>query len=547
VTREAGLNFVYDNDASPARRLIETTGGGCAFLDFDNDGLLDIFVVQGGPAPGSASRPRPTSALFRNTGSGKFVDFTRAARLDVDTGYGQGVAAADYDNDGWQDLLVTSYGELHLFHNKQGRFHEVTGAAGLMQKRQTQWFTSAAWGDYDADGLLDLAVCVYADWTPENNRNCTDNDDRPIYCVPTMYSEVTSLLYHNEGSGRFRDVSRSSGLASERGRALGALWTDFDGDGRQDLFLANDMSPNLLMHNRGKGKFVNVGYRACVALGPEGRPLSGMGVAAADFRSVSKEDLFVVNFSQQPRSYFRNDGGGCFSWGSHNAGLGNSEQPFLAFGVESLDYDRDGLPDLVVGNGHINDVLGDGIDGVSFRERQQLLRNLGDGRFEEDRRLAGDLEIPRVTRGLAVGDYDGDGRSDVMVVGPKSPLQLFRNQTCPSRHWVGFRTEGVKSNRDGIGSVVRVSFNGSTRQKVVRSGSSYCSRSDLRLVFGLGDSVSSVDVEVLWPSGVRTKSSALQPDRYYLVRENGQVSREPRVATHGQTQSEPRVWEKEKR
>jgi enediyne biosynthesis protein E4 len=555
VTRAAGLAFTYDNDFSPAHRFVETTGGGCAFFDYDNDGLLDIFAIQGGPAPGSPARPRPRNALYHNEGSGRFVDVTDGAGLDVDTGYGQGVSVADFDNDGWLDLLVTSYGALHLFRNEAAdsgskatrggrtagsgrRFREVTREAGLLESGDPHWNTSAAWGDYDGDGFLDLAVCRYSSWFPDIERPCFDDVQRPIYCAPTQYSGDQSVLYRNvaasngratpRGNRRFVDVSRGSGFSVATGRALGALWLDYDADGRLDLFLAHDMSSNTLMRNLGAGKFANVAAQAGVAVGPVGQPLSGMGVAAGDFRGAGCEDLFIVNFSRQPRSYYINEGAGIFSWGSDRAGVGDSNQPFLAFGVEALDYDRDGALDLVVGNGHINEVLEEARDGVTYRQRQQLLRNRGDGRFEDDVASAGDLGVPRVTRGLATGDFDNDGRVDVLVSGPRSPLQLFRNETAPERHWIGLKLEGglatrasKSSNREGIGAVARVDSAGRRQTRVVRSGSSYCSHSDTRVVFGLGGHGAAVPVQVRWPSGIVRDYRALQPDRYYLLREDG--------------------------
>lgn len=531
VTEAAGISFTYDNDASPAHRFVETTGGGCAFFDFDNDGLLDIFAVQGGPAPGSAAKARPTCVLYRNLGNGRFQDVTRQAGLDVDMGYGQGVAVADYDNDGWQDLLVTSYGALHLFHNDHGHFREVTKEAGLQESGDPHWYTSAAWADYDGDGYLDLAVCRYTSWFVDMDHPCFDGQGRRMYCVPTQYAEDESVLFHNEAGKRFVNVSKKAGFKATSGRALGALWMDLDGDGKPDLFLAHDLAANTFMHNLGGGRFVNVAAQAGVAVGPEGQPLSGMGVAAADFRGKGREDLFVVNFSRQPRSYYLNNGKGVFEWGGPWAGVGESTQPFLAFPAESLDYDRDGHPDLVIGNGHINEILEEPQEGVSYRERQQLLHNLGDGRFEEDRSAAGDLDIPTVTRGLAVGDYDNDGAPDVLLVGPRQPLKLFRNEIHPERHWIGFRLEGTKSNRDGVGAQVWVGDSGKLQLRVVRSGSSYCSHSDIRPLFGLGDVAADVKVEVVWPTGKRRNYGSLRPDGYYLLREDGVVQPDTRNAT----------------
>ena len=534
VTREAGLAFTYDNDARGAHRFIESTGGGCAFVDTNNDGLLDIVAVQGGPAPGSAPRARPRHALYVNRGNGTFVDGVPAAGLGIDTGYAQGVSAADYDGDGWTDILITSYGGTHLFRNRRGSFHDVTTAAGLRLPGEPHWATSAAWADYDRDGHLDLFVCHYASWFPDVERPCVDSARRPMYCAPTAYPGDVSVLYRSRGDGTFENSTARAGLAELEGKALGAAWLDFDQDGWQDLFIANDMTPNRLLRNDRTGRFRDVAPAAGVANGPTGQPLSGMGVSAADFDGDAREDLIVVNFSRQPRSYFLNLGDGNFNWGSEWAGLGGADQPFLAFGVDHLDYDLDGDPDLVAGNGHLNQAVERVPGGVTYRQRQQLFRNLGDGRFVDDRQAAGDLSRERITRGLAVGDYDNDGRADVVVSGPGSPLELYRNVSASRAKWIGFRLEGKGRNTEAIGARVCVRAGGRAQWQVVRSGSSYCSRSDTRLLFGLGahDRVDAVEVE--WPRGRRQRVSDLIAGRYYLLREAGACVPDPRVYRGGE-------------
>jgi enediyne biosynthesis protein E4 len=533
VTRAAGLSFRYDNDASPEHRYVETTGGGCAFLDYDNDGLLDLFAVQGGPAPTDVpgvDRPRPHSVLYRGLGGGRFEDVTERAGLAVDMGYGQGVSAADYDNDGWTDLLTTAYGGVHLFHNDGGRFREVTRKAGLLERGGPHWATSAAWADYDRDGFLDLFICHYVSWFADNERPCVDHDERRMYCSPNSYAPDRSALYRGRGDGTFEDASERSGLAKHQGRALGAVWLDANGDGWQDLFVANDLSPNWLLHNLRNGKLREIGDAVGVANGPTGLPLSGMGVAAADYNRDGREDLFIANFSKQPRSLFFNGGDTGFSWASSWAGIGDPGQPLLAFGAEALDYDLDGHPDLVVGNGHINRVEKDRRGRPSAAQRQQLLRNLGGGRFAEDRPASGDLERPRVTRGLAVGDFDNDGRPDCLTSGPGEPLALFRNQAATGRHWIGFRLEGTRSNRDALGAKVTLRGAPVSQVQTVRSGSSYCSRSDSRLLFGLGAAVTAAEVEVTWPDGKRESLGRLAADRYYLAVEGSGCKPDPRCA-----------------
>jgi hypothetical protein len=530
ATARAGLAFQYDNDAAGAYRFIETTGGGCGFLDYDNDGHLDLFAVQGGPAPGSAAaRPRPLCALYRNRGDGTFQNVTRLAGLEVDLGYAQGVSAADYDNDGWRDLLISTYGGVRLFRNLKGRFTDVTRRLGLAQPGEPHWATSTAWADYDRDGWLDLFVCHYASWFPDVEEPCFETSGERMYCSPQQYPGDVSVLYRNEGPRGFRDVTASAGLGRLEGKALGAVWTDYDGDGRPDLFVANDMLPNWLLRNRGDGTFAERAARAGVATGPDGLPLSGMGVAPADFNGDGHEDLFVTNFSLQPRSYFLNSADGYYRWGAGTGVVGDARQPFLAFPVEQLDYDLDGDPDLVIGNGHLNPGVDRRREGVTYRQRQQLLRNRGDGHFEEDRGAAGDLDRPRVTRGLAVGDYDNDGRPDCLISGLHDPLALFRNSLRSGARWIGFRVEGTISCRDGLGARVTVHTPGRSQVRTARSGSSYCSASDVRLLFGLGTSASA-DVEIRWPSGRRHTFPAESAGRYYLLREDGTCRPDPRHA-----------------
>lgn len=530
VSARAGLAFTYDNDASPERRFVETTGGGCAFLDINNDGSLDIFAVQGGPAPGSPPRPRPRNALYLNQGDGTFRDVTAATGLGVDTGYGQGVAAADYDNDGWTDLLVTSYGGLHLFRNRQGRFERVTRQAGLRRRGKPVWPTSAAWGDFNRDGFLDLFVCHYLSWSPDTEQPWFNRLGRRGYCVPLRYPSAVSALYRNNGNGTFTDVTIRSRLAEHSGRALGAVWTDFDGDDWPDLFVANDLAPNWLLRNLQDGTFEDHARVAGVESRPSGDPLAGMGVACADYNSDGWEDLVVTNFSGQPRSYYLTQGHGTFAWATEWAALGESGQPFLAFGVEQFDFDLDGDRDLVIGNGHLDPAVDELGVGVTYRERQQLFRNRGDGSFEEDRRAAGDLQRPRVTRGLAVGDYDNDGRPDCLISGPGTPVTLFRNQGTVERSWVGLRLEGRPSNRGGVGARVELWAGGRKQVQVVRSGSSYCSRSDPRLLFGLGSARRVDRVEVSWPNGARRRYGPLAAKRYYLLPESGDGIPDPQLA-----------------
>jgi len=520
VTRSAGLHFRYDNDATPARRFIETTGGGVAFLDYDGDGNLDIFAVQGGPASEKRPPNAPRCALYRNRGDGTYEDVTAEAGLASDMGYGQGVAVADFNNDSWQDLLVTKYGGVHLWQNDHGHFKDITAQAGLVQKDDAHWASSAVWLDYDRDGWLDLLVCHYASWFPDVDQPCYDDNERPMYCVPSRYPGDVSVLYHNDHNGTFTDVTKKSHVDKLNGRTLGAVSLDYDSDGWPDLYLTNDLSANWLLHNRHDGTFEEVGAAMGVAVGRDGRALSGMGIAVGDFAGNGHESLFVGNFSHQPRSYYLNDGNGTFHWASGWGGVGDGGQPYLAFGLESLDYDLDGHLDIVVGNGHINDSVDNFGNEVRYREPQQLLHNSGDGRFTEDKRLAGDLGHPRITRGLAVGDDLNNGHASVLVSGPGDPLTLFRSVGANHNHWIGFRLQGKRSNRDGVGAQLTL-WSGPQKQiRVVHSGSSYCSHSDIRPLFGLGAATDVDRLEIVWPSGAHQTVKPLNADHYYLVTES---------------------------
>ncbi len=529
VTQAAGLHFQYDNDVTPQRRFIETTGGGVAFLDYNCDGNFDIFAVQGGAVSENRRSSSTLCALYRNRGDGTFEDVTREAGLAIDMGYGQGVAVADFDNDSWPDLLVTGYGGVHLWHNNHGHFEDVTEKAGLVLKGKAHWATSAVWLDYDRDGWLDLLVCHYASWFPNADQRCFDQNNRPMYCTPTLYPGDTCVLYHNNHDGTFTDVTQKTGLGRLAGRTLSAISLDYDSDGWPDIFLTNDLAPNWMLRNRHDGTFEEVGAAVGVAVGSEGLPLSGMGIAVGDFVGNGHESLFVGNFSRQPRSYYLNSGKGTFSWASGWGGVGDGSQPYVAFGVETLDYDLDGHLDLVVGNGHINNNVDDSGTGVAYREPQQLLHNEGDGRFTEDKILAGDLGHARITRGLAVGDYLNNGRAAVLVSGPGDPLTLFRNTGANGHHWIGFRLQGKRSNRDGVGAQLTLWSAQKKQTRWVHSGSSYCSHSDIRPLFGLGMAAEADRLEIVWPSGMHQNTSHLSADRYYLVKEAEECVPDPRL------------------
>jgi len=547
VSKAAGITWQYTNGATGKNYFVEQTGGGIALFDYDNDGRLDIFALQGGPVPGEADSAgkgfSKRSVLYHNNGNGTFTDVTTVSGLDGDLGYGQAVSVADYDNDGWPDLFVTTYGRNRLFHNNHnGTFTEVADRSGLQEappsaQEMGTWSTSAAWGDYDNDGYLDLYVCHYCRWSVAidlNNGMRLQNRNQP---APVMFQGCISRLYHNNHNGTFADVTQRAGLDKLVGKSLSAAWIDYDGDGWQDLFVANDTTPDFLLHNNHNGTFTDQALKAGVALDSAGRATASMGIAVLDYRGEGRPDLVVTNFADEFKSVRHNLGNGLFEDGAAASKVTAMNRHYLGFGVDALDYDLDGYPDVVVGNGHVaTDALSSGPTGATYAESQQLLHNQGDGTFVDDLRSLGDLVLPRVTRGLAVGDYDNDGDVDVLMVSQTGPLQLFRNDgnagTNP-HHWLTLRLEGVKSNRDAVGAKVTVRTQQGKRSlsqtQWVKGGSSYCAHSDLRLTFGLGNATEVTGIEILWPRGLRQTAGKLLGDRFYWLREGQAPLVDPRV------------------
>ncbi len=533
ITSQAGVNWGFNNGATGHHYFIESTGGGVALFDYNNDGLMDIFAVQGGPIPGNPNtQPFPKrNALYRNNGNGTFTDVTAGSGLDAYTGYGMGVSVADFDNDGWPDLYITAYGGNRLFkNNRNGTFTDITQKAGIADTSGDilPWPLSSAWGDYDNDGKLDLFVCHYARWSMAIDRPCLLNG-KLSYCRPQVYQPSVSRLYHNNGDGTFTDVTTQAGIQKVPGKAMSAIWMDYDDDGWIDLFVTNDTMPNTLFHNNRNGTFTNMALEAGVAVGPDGTPMSGMGIAPGDFFHNGEDSLLVVNFSGETKSVFRNLGHGIFEEDSYQSDMASSNLQFLGFGLESLDYDLDGNLDVIVGNGHVLDhieILG---EGASYAQSQQLFHNDGSGHFLEDIHSLGDLAKPRVTRGLAVGDFDNDGDPDVVMMAQNGPLQLFRNDGGNSSHWFNLRLEGVHSNRDAIGAKVTLHTANGPRTAWVHGGSSYLSHSDLRLIFGLGELSQIEGMEIRWPRGMVQKFGPMPANRFYWLQEGGKPVLDPRI------------------
>ena len=521
ITAQAGITWQQFSGESPDRFLIETMGGGVAFLDFDSDGLQDIFFVNGGETPHGKSPVPVRNALYHNLGNGKFENVTAQAGVDRLGFYGMGVAVGDFDNDGFPDLYVTGYPASALFHNNgNGTFTEVADRAGV--KNTGRWAASAAWFDYDRDGRLDLVVTNYVRFSFENPKKCEVNGMRS-YCEQVAYQGMPLTLYHNNGDGTFTDVSATSGLEKFTGRALGVVAIDVDDDGWADLFVARDASPNLLLINKHNGTFEDAALDAEVAYDQNGMARAGMGVDAEDIDGDGVPDFVVTNFNDQYHSLFQ--GSHSFPYkdrtsASHLAGFTKS---YVGWGAKFLDYDNDGNLDLMLVNGHINQVIESTRADVKYKEPPLLLRNDGRGTFQNLGEAAGTaFGSSYVARGLAVGDFDNDGDPDVVFTTLNGAPVLLRNNVGQSNNWIGFELQGTRSNRDAIGAKITV-FSGNRRiVRWITGGSSYLSSNDKRVLVGLGHlpAGANVNAEIRWPTGDLQKLPKLEPNRYHRIKES---------------------------
>ena len=531
VAASAGVRFTQTNGAKETFYIVETTPGGCALFDADNDGWLDIFLVQTGSVPGSKETLRPPCAFFHNKGDGTFEDTTKAAGLDLPQGYAQAVSTGDFDNDGNTDLFLTAYDGAFLLKNDgKGHFTDITAQAGIREKGR--WCTSSAFADYDSDGKLDLLVLHYIPWTPETNKVCKDTKGRAAYCSPEVYLTEHPSLYRNKGNGTFEDVTAKAGLDKLKGRGLAVLWSDINHDGHPDILIANDLQPNQALISNGKGHFTEKGLELGLAYGPDGQTLSGMGVTAADIDHSGRESYSVTNFSGQPDTLYRPLDDGTYEDITYRSGIGSASLPFLAFGLSFLDYDRDGLPDLIVGNGHIDPNVKDSAVGVSYKEPKLLFRNKGERSFERIAEGLGDAANLRVTRGLAVGDFDNDGRLDVLTNNHNDTAELLKNESKDTHHWLSLRLEGVTCNRDAAGAEVTVIAGGKKHFARARLAGSYASSSDKRLFFGLGDATAVERIEIRWPGGAKQaiEKPNLTVDSFAYWKQGAKPTPDPRLA-----------------
>ena len=508
ITKEAGITFVHTNGGWGRRYFLEETGSGCALFDFDNDNWLDIFILQAGQVPGTSQSGSTQGSdgnhLYRNNRDGTFSNVTEGSGLQH-TGYAQGVSVADYDNDNFDDLLITAYGRNFLFHNEggTGKFTDVTQHAGLTPTDGgSHWSTSCAFGDYDKDGDLDLFISRYVEWTLNLDVDCFDPTTKKRgYCSPLQYNPTTDVLYRNNGDSTFSDVTREAGLGELKGKGLATAWLDFNKDGFQDLFVACDLTPDFLLRNNQDGTFTDVALEAGVAYSDGGLALAGMGIGIGDYNNDGFEDLFVTNFSKQGNFLHHNDGNGFFTNRSYPSRVAPISMKFLGFGCEFLDFDCDGFKDILVANGHVSDDIEETNRGINYAQRQSLYHNNGDSTFSDTTENIGALALRRVSRGLAIGDIDNDGDIDALFNNQNAPPQLLRNNYRANNHWVSFKLSGTRTHKNARHAKVTLHANGLSQYAEVRSGSSYCSHSDTRLTFGLGTAETVDKLEVAWFNG----------------------------------------------
>ena len=526
VAASANLHFQHDNAASAEKYLIETMGSGCGWIDYDQNGLLDLYLVNGAATRLYTPRQTLRSALYRNNGDGTFTDVTVPSGVGAEGLFGMGVAVGDYDNDGFPDLFVLGYGRCILYHNNgDGTFTDVTTHAGVANLGK--WGSSAAWFDYDNDGLLDLVIANYVDWSPEKNYWCGDKGPgMRSYCHPDVYHGQTPTLYHNNGDGTFTDVSKRSGVGLKPGNGLGVVTFDYDNDGWQDIFITNDQMPNFLFHNNRDGTFSEVGYAAGVAVGIDGQFEAGMGVDAADTIGDGRMDLIVTHLDQQLARFYQNLGGGIFEDATFRSKLSYSTFHLSGFGTRFMDYDNDGAGDLFMANGHVLDNIERYHADTKYAEPKLMFRNVG-GVFENvSDQLGPDFLVPRVSRGAAVADFDNDGDLDILVSNNGQTPQLLRNDGGNANHWLEIFLIGTKSNRDGVGARVKLAAGDLVLYDQRKGGMSYQSAQDPRLHFGLGQREKIDTLEITWPSGAVTKLSNVKADQMISVKEGeGLVSR----------------------
>ena len=519
VTSAAQLHFQHNSGAFGGKLLPETLGSGCAFLDYDGDGWQDILLVNGMDWP-QHKRQRSTLKLYRNNRDGTFTDVTRAAGLDVEM-YGMGVAVGDYNNDGFPDLLVTCVGQNRLFRNTgKATFVDVTVPSGLGGRQALS--TSALWFDYDRDGLLDLFVCNYVKWSPEHDVFCSLDGKHKSYCTPEAYRGETCWLFHNRGNGTFEDVTAVSGIFDSSSKSLGVALLDDDQDGWPDLLVANDTQPNKLYRNQHNGTFKDVAMETGIAFSADGKARAGMGVDTADFDNSGTTGVAITNFDNEMIGLYRATGKGSYEDIATQSGVGLPSKTTLGFGCMFLDANLDGMLDLVAANGHIDDTVR-GIRGnVGYAQPPQLFLNSGSRKFRDvSSEIGRDFQQPKVGRGLAFGDFDRDGDCDILMTTNNGPAYLYRNDQLAGNRSIRFRLQGTHSNRDAIGASLRIYYAGVSQSRMVKSGSSYLSQSELPVTFGLGKRDKIERAVIQWPNGKTEEYKNLSAGSYLCVEGKG--------------------------
>jgi len=523
VTFALGLNFEYVASHTSRKYLIETMGSGVALFDYDNDGRLDVFVVNGAPL----NDPTPKGTIPRKAGSkywnrlyhqkqdGTFEDATQKAGLQG-VGYGMGVAVGDYDNDGYEDLYVTAYGGNRLYHNNgDGTFTDVTERAGV---GGSGWSTSAAWVDLDGDGRLDLVVLRYLQWDFDDTWCGERREGYRAYCHPDAYRAIAPLVYHNDGNGHFTEISHKVGLA-EPGKGLGIALADYDRDGHLDIFVANDSMPEFLYHNKGDGTYEEVALISGVAVDGEGHTYAGMGVDFADYNNDNLPDLVITDLASQMYALYRNNGDGTFTYDSYPSGIGRMTMMHSGWGVRFIDYDNDGWKDLLITQGHDLDTIQLTFPDLRYKEPMLLARNTGKGFVDVSAEAGSIFQQVWVGRGLAIGDIDNDGRLDAVVTSNDGALYVLHNSTQTQNHWLTLELVGHRSNRDAIGAEVKLVTAKGSQMATVTTASSYLSSSDKRVHFGLGPETVATTIEIHWPSGMRQTLKDIRGDQILQVHE----------------------------
>jgi hypothetical protein len=517
ITDQAGIRFTHNNGAFGKKWLPETMGPGCAFIDYDNDGYPDIVLTNGQDFPGHPHGGSTTLKVYHNNHDSTFTDVTRKAGLAVPM-YGFGVAVGDYDNDGFDDLFVSALGQSHLFHNNgNSTFTEVTKTAGMWGP--SEFSTSAAWVDYDRDGKLDLVIANYVQWSEQGDLYCTIDGSHKSYCTPESYKGTSVRLWHNLGGGKFEDATQKAGLGDPTSKSLGIAILDVNVDGWPDILIANDTQPNKLYVNKKNGAFEERGVAAGIGFSEDGVARAGMGADAADYDRSGHASLIISNFANQMVSLYHNEGNGLFVDEAPQSELGRATLVTLGFGCFFFDYDNDGWPDIFVADGHIENEIERVQKRVSYAEPPHLFRNLGGGKFTEVTAQMGKaFAAPKVARSTAYGDIDNDGFPDILLTTNAGPAYLYRNEGG-SNQSLRIKLIGTKSNRDGIGAVVRVSSGPDKQWKMLRSGSSYLSQSELVLTFGLGAHTKADTLEIQWPGGQVDKLSNVNAGQTVVVQE----------------------------